>query len=53
MAHNERRAYQMQQLNVADLKKRVDAGSLSSAAALHELHRRGVAYVRKGVADRK
>lgn len=52
MAHNERRAYRMQQLDVAALKKRVDAGSLSSAAALFELHKRGVAYTRKGVADR-
>ena len=53
MAHKNGRAYRMEQLNVAQLKQRVDAGSLSSAAALFELHKRGVAYTRKGVADRK
>jgi hypothetical protein len=51
MAHNARRAARMQRLNVAALKQVVDAGTLSSAAALYELAQRGVPYARKGAAS--
>lgn len=45
MAYNRERAARMRKLSVAELKRRVDAGSLSSAAAqyaLREYH--GITY---------
>lgn len=51
MSHNTKRTARMQRLNVAELKKVVDAGTLSSAAAQYELAQRGVPYPRKGAAN--
>ena len=48
MAYNYERAARMRKLSVAELKRRVDAGSLSSAAAsfaLREYH--GITYYGK------
>lgn len=44
MAYNAKRVARMTSLSVADLKRRVDAGSLSSAAASYALRQRGIVY---------
>ncbi len=44
MAYNAKRAARMTQLSVAELKRRVDAGTLSSAAASYALFSRGIVY---------
>ncbi len=41
MTHNAMRAARMKLLSVQELKKRAESGTLGSAAALYELHRRG------------
>lgn len=41
MAHNEKRAARMKRLSVAELKRIIESGSLSAAAARYELARRG------------
>ena len=50
MAYNTKRAARMAQLSVADLKRRADSGSLTSAAAIYALlHTHGIRHVvRKG-----
>lgn len=47
MSYNEKRSDRMKLLSVQELKKRADAGTLSSAAAMAELRRRGESYTRK------
>jgi hypothetical protein len=42
MTHNRKRALRMAGRSVAELKRFVDAGSLSSAAAEYELRKRGI-----------
>ena len=44
MAYNVTRAARMARLSDAELKRRVDAGSLSSAAASFALRQRGIVY---------
>lgn len=44
MAYNVKRAARMANLSVAELKRRVDAGTLSSAAASYALLQRGIVY---------
>lgn len=44
MAYNEARTARMRNLTVAELKRRVDAGTLSSAAASYALAQRGIVY---------
>lgn len=44
MAFNTKRAARMREMSESALKKRVDDGTLSSAAAAYELRRRGVVY---------
>ncbi len=44
MAHNRERADRMRKRSDSDLKRFVDAGSLSSAAASFALRERGVVY---------
>lgn len=44
MAYNRERAQRMSKLSVAELKRRVDAGTLSSAAASYALRERGIDY---------
>lgn len=44
MAYNRIRTARMARLSVAELKRFVDAGSLSSAAASYELLQRGIVY---------
>jgi hypothetical protein len=46
MAHNTKRTARMAQLSIAELKRRVDSGSLSSAAASYALRQQGVVYVK-------
>ena len=49
MAYNTKRSARMAQLSVAELKRRVDAGSLSSAAASYTLlHQHGIVYPKVG-----
>jgi hypothetical protein len=46
MAHNVKRTARMRQLNVGELRRIVDRGSLSSAAATHALRAyHGIVYV--------
>lgn len=44
MAYNRKRTAKMARLSVAELKRFVDAGMLSSAAASYELLQRGIVY---------
>lgn len=44
MTFNQKRASRMRELSEGALKLRVDARTLSSAAAAYELRRRGVIY---------
>jgi hypothetical protein len=44
MAYNTKRRVRMMKSSVADLKRVVDAGTLSSAAASYELAQRGIVY---------
>jgi hypothetical protein len=45
MSINQKRTSRMKLLSVQELKKFAEAGSLSSAAAIAELRRRGEVYV--------
>lgn len=47
MTFNTKRAARMREMSESALKKRVDDGTLSSAAAAYELRRRGVVYHRR------
>ncbi len=49
MTYNVKRAARMKVLSEQELKKRVETGSLSAAAARYELRRRGVEYTPKRV----
>ncbi len=44
MAYNRERAERMRKLSDSELKRRVDAGTLSSAAASYALRQRGIDY---------
>lgn len=44
MAYNHKRSAKMARLSVAELKRFVDAGTLSSAAASYALLMRGIVY---------